>query len=210
MADSAVGRELNLNLKGVLAWAGIIGPALFVAVFILVGLIKPGYDPIVRFVNEGSRGQLGWIQNLNFFVFGILLLAFALGLWTGLGRRTSGRVGSLLIATAGAGAFGAGLFLADPGTQVLTTRGALHMTMSLVAFLSLTLGTFFFTKRFWGDLPFGVYSLVIGVVIPISFLSGGAFAAYGGLIQRIMLTMVCVWLVLLAVRLRRATNQLSA
>jgi len=47
-----------------------------------------------------------WIENLlGSNLPGLLLVVFAAGLWRALGRRRSARIGSLLIAVVGVGAF---------------------------------------------------------------------------------------------------------
>ncbi len=51
-----------------LAWAGIVFPPLFVVVFLILGFVKPNYNPVRQFVSEGSIGQLGWVQVANFLV----------------------------------------------------------------------------------------------------------------------------------------------
>ncbi len=55
------------------------GSPLFVLVFVLFGGIKPGYEPVVRYVSEGELGEFGLIQTANFFVIGASLPAFSLG-----------------------------------------------------------------------------------------------------------------------------------
>ena len=37
--------EVNLKQRRITAWAGVLGPALFVGIFCLEGLLRPGYDP---------------------------------------------------------------------------------------------------------------------------------------------------------------------
>ena len=186
-----------------LALAGILGPPFFVVVFLVLGFIKPGYDPVVRFVSEGSIGELGWIQIVNFLVFGATLLVFSLALWQGFGDRLSGRIGSVLIGIVGVGAVGAGVFVSDPDSQIITTHGALHESVSLVAFVGLALACFFFAKRFWSDLPFAVYSIATGALIPVTFASIDAIGR-PGLVQRVMIIVVWTWLTILALRLWRA------
>ena len=61
------------------AWAGMIGPVLFIAIFTLEGWLRPGYNPLGMFVSELSLGPGGWIQIVNFIVFGVLLLVFTWG-----------------------------------------------------------------------------------------------------------------------------------
>ena len=55
-----------------LAWAGIIGPALFVGIFMLEGWVRPGYEPLKMYVSALSLGSRGWIQIVNFVGFGFL------------------------------------------------------------------------------------------------------------------------------------------
>ncbi len=188
-----------------LALAGILGPPFFVVVFLVLGFIKPGYDPVVRFVSEGSIGELGWIQIVNFLVFGATLLVFSLALWQGFGDRLSGRIGSVLIGIVGVGAVSAGIFVADPDSQIITTHGALHVAVSLVAFLGLALACIFFAKRFWNDLPFAIYSIATGALIPVTFSSINAIGK-PGLVQRVLIVIVWSWLTILALRLWRAAT----
>jgi hypothetical protein len=191
-----------------LAWAGIVFPPLFVLVFLILGFVKPNYSPVRQFVSEGSIGQLGWIQVANFLVFGPALVVFAIGLWRGFGDRVSGRVGSVLIAIAGVGVFMAGPFVADPSTtagiKVVTSHGAVHIAVGYFVFASLVGAAIAFARRFAADRGFVIFSIVVAVVIPISFVAGG-FVSVAGLIQRTMIVIAWAWLMLLGLRLRTAT-----
>ncbi|GER92257.1 hypothetical protein KDW_64190 [Dictyobacter vulcani] len=62
-----------------LLWAGIIAPLLFFVVFMLDGFLKPGYSVDNEAISYLEVGSYGWIQQINFIVFGLLLLAFMLG-----------------------------------------------------------------------------------------------------------------------------------
>ena len=68
--------KISLNQRQ-LTWAGIIGPPLFVAIFTLEGWFRSGYEPTRMYVSELSLGSRGWIQNVNFVVFGLLFLVFS-------------------------------------------------------------------------------------------------------------------------------------
>src|SRR5215469_16914469 len=62
------------------ALAGMMGPLLFILGFTLAGWLTPGYSPLQESISSlGVEGPHPWIQNTNFVVFGLLLLAFALG-----------------------------------------------------------------------------------------------------------------------------------
>ena len=47
-------------------WAGIVGPVLFVAAFLVEGAIRAGYDPMRLQVSYLSLGDRGWIQVASF------------------------------------------------------------------------------------------------------------------------------------------------
>ena len=76
------------NLMAIGAVAGMIGPLLFTVGFVVQGLFRHDeYDPIAETVSALETGPNGWIQQLNFFVFGILMMIFGAGLGFGLRTR---------------------------------------------------------------------------------------------------------------------------
>jgi hypothetical protein len=101
-------RKIDIRLIG--AVAGIVGPLLFSAGFIVQGLFRrDDYDPIAETVSALEAGPNGWIQQLNFFVFGILMMIFGVGLGAGL-RGGRQRTGSVMVIWWGIGLLMAGLF----------------------------------------------------------------------------------------------------
>jgi hypothetical protein len=198
-------RRQDYQLTRRLALAGMRGPALFVIVFLVLGFIKPGYDPVTRMVSEGSIGELGWIQIANFLAFGAAMLAFSLGLWLGFGDRLSGRIGSALIGIWGVGLLAAGAFVSDPYPQIVTTHGALHLAAAVVGFNGLALACFFFAKRLWSGRPFAIWSIATGVFIHIANPLANVVTQHG-LVQRILIIVVCTWLTFLALRLWRSSS----
>ena len=79
-----LGRSIRSDLPAIGAVAGIVGPLLFSVGFIVQGLFRRGeYDPIAETVSVLETGSHGWIQQLNFFVFAILMMIFAAGLSAG-------------------------------------------------------------------------------------------------------------------------------
>ena len=191
-----------------LALAGIVGPPIFVAVFLVLGVIKPHYNAVDQLVSAGSIGELGWIQICNFLAVGAALAIFSLGLWRGFGDRVSGRIGSALVGVAGVALIGAGVFVGDPTINHngfgFTTHGALHIAMSLVTFISLPVACFFFARRFWNELPFAIYLIVSGILIGV-----GASQTTGqpgsGITQRVTLVIMLTWITILGPRLRKSS-----
>ena len=61
-----------------LLFCGIIGPLLFIVVFLIEGATRADYNPLRYPVSSLSIGDLGWIQATNFLMVGLLLFAFAI------------------------------------------------------------------------------------------------------------------------------------
>lgn len=183
-----------------LAWAGVLGPALFIAVFLVVGVVKPGYDATARFVSEGSIGELGWAQVVNFVILGTALLAFAAALWNSYGDEVPGRVGAGLIAITGGGLILSGVFVADPGQKIVSRHGLVHAISGLIVFGSLMLACLAFALRLRAQGEFAAYSLATGVFIPVGFVATAASRRWTGLAQRVLIIVAWAWIVLLAWR----------
>ena len=79
---------------------GVIGPAVFVVVFLIddtVPAIRPvGYNPLRHPVSGFAIGEHGRIQTANFILTGLLLLGFAIGLRAALRRYGAGTGVSVL------------------------------------------------------------------------------------------------------------------
>src|SRR5437899_13087486 len=59
---------------------GAIGPLLFIIVLLIEGATRPGYSAWHNYGSSLSLGPGGWVQQVNFVVFGVLMLCFAIGL----------------------------------------------------------------------------------------------------------------------------------
>ena len=71
-----------------LAAAGIVGPILFAIGFLAQGFLRTdfraGYNPLAQTISSLTAGPDGWVQQVNFVVFGLLLIALAVGLHQGM------------------------------------------------------------------------------------------------------------------------------
>ena len=186
----------------ILIWAGIVGPPVFVAVFSMLGVVKPRYDATAQFVSEGSIGDLGWVQTLNFIVFGALMLVFAAGLWSGVSGQG---VGAVLMAVFGIGLILSGVFVTDsPGSRAAATvHGVLHNVAGLVVFGSLTLACFVSAWTFRSHAGWGVYSLATGIAIPIGFVGSALAGRWVGIAQRALIVVGWTWITVLGLGLLR-------
>jgi Protein of unknown function (DUF998) len=209
-------------LTSALLACGVIGPSLFVVVFLILGLTQPGYNPLRHWVSEFSLGPTGWINNANLIVSGVFVVAYGYGLKRIMRSGVGAFWGPTLIVTCGLSMILAGVFVTDPtgnypfGVARLETPsipGIIHDIAGPSIMLSMSAACFVFARRFsnLGWVDWARYSRLTGWLIPISFtvcstLVGLEFSrvlpgAPSGLFQRIALILGMVWMARLAHRL---------
>jgi len=190
-----------------LLWCGLIAGPLFVAVLLVVGANRAGFDPVRHPGSSLALGPGGWIQSANFIVAGVLTIAFSISLFF-LGTRKA-----WLIAIWGLGLIGAGVFVADPvsgyppGTPAVppvpTFSGRMHDLLSLAGFLAMAVTFLAFARgrgRGWA-----IYSVLSAVVFVGSlflatqgFTQAEPWVAIAGLLQRAAVVTAWAWLSVLA------------
>ena len=75
----------GMSALAALAWAGIVAPVLFIATFLAQEALRRGeFNPVAEPVSALEAGPSGWVQQLNFVVFGLLTMAHATGLHRGM------------------------------------------------------------------------------------------------------------------------------
>ena len=195
-----------------LALAGIIAPIWFTTLVVVQGLLLPDYSHVKMPVSALAAWPTGWIQNVNFYVAGVLMMAFALALHVGVRRTRWGGVGVALLIAGGIGLVLAGIF---PWRMVdgVPTETALHVVGAIVSFAATGLGFIAFSRRMiadprWRDLA--TYTLYSGVAVLALFVTVGFFAVddgtplhpWAGAIQRVLAAVWFACIIALAIRLR--------
>lgn len=208
MAPSGMGSGPVSSLTLGLVSSGGIGAFLFTATYLIEGVTRPGYDAWQQPVSSLSLGPGGWVQQVSFVVFGLLLLLSAYGWYRFL---TPGRAATwfpLFQALSGLGLIGAGFFSLDPNPgyppgAVLTAptlHGTLHAVCAYEIILTLACGCFILARRFAVEARWRgwtVYSVMTGGLILIFFALFVLGSAPGGLIERLSTLSHALWLSLL-------------
>jgi hypothetical protein len=206
------------NLMAIGAVAGMIGPLLFTVGFVVQGLFRHDeYDPIAETVSALEAGPNGWIQQLNFFVFGILMMVFGAGL--GFGLRTRRRwIASAIVAWWALGLLMAGLFpLRENADGQTYDPTGLHQPNGAVFFLSTWVGLAILSWCLrsdlrWRDLvPYTMITSValavlFGVLAALAIPDSAPLHPWAGLLQRLVLAVWFPCLVVLAARLRKVVR----
>ena len=157
---------------------GVVAGPLFVFAFLVEGATQADYDPLRHPVSSLALGPWGWTQIANFFVAGLLALAFAVGLRRSLGPPGGSTWGPLLVGAWAVGLLGAGAFVTDPisgyppGTPDRLLRNSWHGAFSLAAFAGLGAACFVFGRLFALRCECGwvVYLVFCGFVFLAAFV----------------------------------------
>jgi hypothetical protein len=204
--------------------AGALAGPLFTIAWFVEGLTRSNYDPMRHPISALSLGEFGWTQVTNFIITGILTLALAFGLWKALQSRGGSLWTLILISFVAIGFLGTALFATDPvngyppGTPDIllppTIRGSLHVFFASFIF-GLPVACFVLAGYFdgQGEGTWAVYSRVSAITFIIlylitiaGFLQVDGLVNYAGLLQRISLTIILVWMTLLPVYLLKPSN----
>jgi hypothetical protein len=197
-----------------LAWAGVAAPVVFTGVFLIQEAFRRDeYNPLAEPVSALEAGPAGWIQQVNFVIFGLLTIGHAIGQHAGMLPTRRGVAGPLLLALTGVGALVSGFFPIREDAAGMTEIPAGHLVGGLMFFLISPLALILLAGRMrrdpaWASLA--GYTLVSGLVlvaldimtVALVFPDDGLLHQWAGLIQRItILAVLFPCRVVLAVRL---------
>lgn len=152
-------------------WVGIAGPVLFTLTFVGQELARmEEYSPLAEQVSALEAGPNGWIQQLNFVLFGILTMVFAVGLHQGLRPMRLGVIGPALFFVTGIAAIMAGVFPLREDAAGLTYDPGGHMPAGMTFFLGSTLALVVISIRVardprWRSLRVVIIAVAVAMVI---------------------------------------------
>jgi len=176
----------------VLLVAGTAGGVVFTGVYLAEGAARAGYRAVAQPISALSLGPGGWVQQLNFITFGVLVCLSAVG-WRAVLSPGRGAVAfPVLRVAAGVGLMMDGLFAQDPSggyppgarAGAATVHGQVHTLFAMITITALAGGCFVLAARFAAEpawrrwAPFAAAAGVATVVFIAAF---GAAGGHGGL-----------------------------
>src|SRR6516162_196110 len=186
-----VGRALSVRVWLLLA-AGTAGGLVFTGVYLAEGATRAGYRALAQPVSALSLDPGGWVQQLNFVVFGVLVCLSAVGWRAVLAPGRGALAFPVLRLIAGAGLVMDGLFAQDPSggyppgarAGAPTAHGQLHTLFAVITITALAAGCFVLAARFaaeplWRRWP--VFAAAAGVATITFIAAFGAAGGHGGL-----------------------------
>src|SRR5829696_4373972 len=86
-----------------LAVLGIAGPIIFAVVALVQSVLRQDHSLVEHPISALAAGTSGWVQNVNFLLFGLLMIAFAVGLHLAVRPSRWGWVGLAFLVLSGMG-----------------------------------------------------------------------------------------------------------
>jgi len=166
---------------GSLLLAGAVAGPLFVTVVLAQAYTRSGFDPARHPLSSLALGDLRWLQIVNFFVCGALIVAGAVGLRRALRGGRASTWGPRLLGLGGVTLIVAGVFPTDPinGYPVgvpdaVTATGVVHSMAPAVGGIAGLIAYVVFARRFAADRERSW--LAWTVAAPIAILATDAIA----------------------------------
>lgn len=186
-----------------LLWVGVGGALLFPAVFLLDGWLRNGYSSLRHTVSALATGSRSWLQTCNFILCGTAVALGAAGL----------AFSGFFLFAAAVGVFGLGLVLSGifpmdpmrgypPGTDQkdpdeFSTAHRLHDIAGAVVFLVMPAmpAVVFFTGESW-PIQLTAAAVAVGLIAGVAGFTRAweKDGALTGLVQKLTLTLACLWL----------------
>ncbi len=156
---------------------GILAGPVFLVTALIEGVTRAGFSFARNAISLLSLGSLGWIQDLNFMVTGLLAALCAVRIRRTLRGGPGGTWGPLLVGAFGVATVVAGVFHPDPsdgfppGTPPgnpahISAHGAGHMISATLGFVCLAAAAFVLARRFSraGQRNWAIYSRASGAL----------------------------------------------
>jgi hypothetical membrane protein len=198
-----------------LAACGIVAPILDVLITAWLGALDPDYSHMRQYISElGEPGRpYAWAFSAWCVLWGLLFAGFAIALARGLGGRNGAWLGPGALLIMAATSIVVGLFPCDPGGTAETVSGQVHLIVGgWIGTPAIILAPFLSWVAMRGREGWRGYrglSLAAGVLLAVASgwltichygdLDRSAYAV--GLVQRLILVILYVWVEVVAVRL---------
>lgn len=192
-----------------LALAGILGPLMFGLVPLALASSLPGYNAVKDTLSALALTPHGWIQTLDFCLFGLFVILFAWGLYAGIARRRGLKLSLVLLILSGIGVLLIGIIPTDPA-PVMTLRGLVHKQIVYAVGLLFPAACYTMLPSLKNDpnwrglAPYTAItgSLVFVFIVGWIYLNAsGLVSSILGLYERIFTWNATIWVEIMAVRL---------
>jgi len=177
---------------------------------LLLHLLRRDIDPLRDVMSHYANGPDGPLMSIVFYAFGVSAIAMGVRLRSGIDRRGVTRPVPWLLILAGSSLLVAGVFEVDRPTDPETAGEVIHSNTAVAAFILLVAAMVLFAiacrhDERWSSMRWTSLGLaVIATGAAVATQLGRGAGTAGGT-QRLLAGAVLVWLVLVAMHVRRAS-----
>lgn len=206
-SDLTAANTRGEQLSAMLALLIIIGIVLYVILDVIAQLLPPHYNALSQAESDLAVGPYGFVMTINFVVRGLLALALVWALGRAVAKSGLSRAGLVLLAIWGIGALVLALSPTDLAGAKPTLHGVIHLFVALIAFICGAIGELLLALHFpkddrWHSLRTPALTIAILAIIALVVLLLGAFPHMYGLVERVFIGLVLLWMLVVALRLR--------
>ena len=195
-----------------LAACGMLAPALYIVTWTVAGLLYPGYSQLTQATSEltskAAPPAATIVANFGGYALGLLLIAFAFGLYRGVRRSRWLLIGSFLVSLFGLVCIIQPFFPMDPGAASHAFQNTMHEAVYVISGIALIPGLLILSMAFAKDpclRPYRWYTLITPILILLAGLDVGIFPA--GVPERLSMLAILIWFEIVAFRLLRLALQ---
>lgn len=186
------------------------GIALYIVLDVVAQALPPHYSPISQAESLLAVGPYGYVMTVNFVVRGALSLLLVAAYARAIPRASQSRAGLILLGVWGIGALLLAAFPTDAPNARPTVHGAVHLIVALAAFVCGPLGALLLARARRKDASTPIpRALLVGVAVAALVAAGlvilgapvATRAGIWGLLERILIGLVLLWMLLAALDL---------
>lgn len=188
------------------AWSVVWGILVYVAIDVILTLLRPDYNWLHNAESDYGRGPYSWLMDINFILRCLLSLGVVKVLWSQFpGNKGIKRATYWIVIWAVASGLLA-FFADNPYGYSRLPSGSVHQLLAVIDFLSVIVAMVIIIRPL---IKVGFSRLTMGILIGLTVLSclflilthHSAFRphAFGGLYERIFLASVLTWEAVLTV-----------
>lgn len=198
-----------LNIYGILALAGIVGPLVLIVADNIAAFSAAEYDLIRNSISSLAFTPMGWVQVIGFLTIGLLMEVFVAGLFFSIRRRRGFACSILLLICFGFGLLLIGAFRTEPAGVPHTIEGTIHLVAATLVFWLFPAALLLLAPSLRSDPNWkGIFVYtVVSSALALSLLIVRLFLpdelSWFGLYERILVANTVIWVEVMAVRLLR-------
>lgn len=165
---------------------GVIAGAFYLVVGVTLGIVRDRFDFSQHALSLLMLGDFGWVQRVNLFVSGLMVIVAAIGFARALRGSSGAAWAARMLGGYGACLIASGIFAPDPmdgfptesSSSEGSLSGVLHLAFGALGFVALAVAAFLVAR--WcarrGEARWALFSRISGAVIIVGFLAGAALA----------------------------------